>query len=144
MVARMTRRSLAAVMFAAVAVLGACSDDEAPTEPGHTPSSAKLFVNDVDVSANLALDAGGTTRVEVRFYDHEGDQIVGIENEHHTALVFTPNTLATTAAVPDSNFKVDVTAQAGAGAGTVMAGYGHDSAADQLTFGPFTVTVTVP
>lgn len=141
MFARRPHRILAPLSLAALVAFGACNSDEAPTEPGHTPSSVKLFVDSVEVSANLALAQGATTRVEVRFYDAHGDQITGIEDHHHTALVFTPSTLATTDSVPGYHFFVDVTAQNAAGTGTVMAGYGHDVDADDLTFGPFPVTV---
>lgn len=141
-----TRRSLVRLLIlpalALTATMGACSDDPAaPAEESHTPASVKLFINDVDVTASLVLPAGAVTRVEVRYYADDGDLITGIEDHHHTALVFTPATLATTADVVDFNFRQDVTAQPGAGTGTVMVGYGHDAAADELTFGPFPVTV---
>ena len=138
------RLSLGAValLVTMVGILTACSSDETTApETGHTPASVKLFVNDVDVTADLVLAADATTRVEVRFYDDHGDLITGIEEHHHTAMTFTPSTLAVAASVPDHNFQLDVTAQSTSGAGTVMVGYGHDAAADELTFGPFTVTV---
>lgn len=132
-------------LVALATIATACGSDEtmAP-EPSHTPSSAKLFVNDVDVSADLVLEAGALTVVEVRYYDDHGDEITGIEEHHYAGLAFTPGTLATAVAQADAHFFLDVTAQAGAGAGSVMVGYGHDEAADELTFGPFPVTVVVP
>jgi len=142
---RTAARRLVLPVLALAVTLAACGDDPAaPAEAGHTPASVKLFVNDVDVTANLVLAAGAVTRVEVRYYAADGDLITGIEDHHHTALVFTPPTLATTADVADHNFQQDVTAQGSAGTGTVMVGYGHDAAADELTFGPFPVTVAVP
>lgn len=145
---RLARRSrllaLAPVALAAATFLGACSDDEAPTEPSHTPASAKLFVNDVDVTSDLVLTAGAVTRVEVRFYHDDGDPITGIEDGHYAGLTFTPEALATPVMTVDHHFQFDVTAQAAAGTGTVMVGYGHDAAADVLSFGPFPVTVAVP
>ena len=79
-------------------------------------------------------------RVEVRFI-HDGEVITGIEGEHHAGLTFTPGTLATVASVTDHNFQKDVTGQATPGAGSVSVGYGHDEAADELSFGPFDVIV---
>lgn len=45
------------------------------------------------------------------------------------------------ASVPGHNFQKFVTGQDVPGNGTVMVGYGHDEAADELSFGPFDVTV---
>ncbi len=119
--------------------LAACGDDE--TDPGHphTPASAALFVNGVDATA-LTLDAGQTVRAEVVFYDDQDEELTDIATDHHTLLVFTPPALASTEAVEDANFQKDVTAGV-TGAGTYTIGYGHDEAADELVFGPYTVTV---
>jgi hypothetical protein len=139
----LTRLLLPSALLGAV-VLGACSEDEAAAPHDHTPASAKLFVNDVDVSANLLLEAGAVTRVEVRFYHDDGDEILGTELDHFAALNFTPGALATPVMVVDNHYAFDVTAQAGAAAGTVLVGWGHEAAADDLSFGPFPVTVAVP
>lgn len=125
----------------ATAILLACGGDESGPEEGHTPADAALFVGGVDVTDALLLPAGGTLRVEVRFLDDEGEVITGIDEDHNTALVFTPSGLATTASMDGENFQKDVTAQAGVGTGTVTVGYGHDEEADELSFGPFAVTV---
>ncbi len=127
---------LAALMFAA------CGDDETAPEEGHTPDDAALFVNGTEVTDGLVLPAGGVVRVEVRFL-HEGEVVTGIEGDHHAGLTFTPGTLAAVAGVTDHNFQKDVTGQASPGVGTVMVGYGHDEAADELSFGPFPVSVMV-
>ena len=127
-------------LLLAVLAVAACGDDETAPEEGHTPDDAALFVNGVDVSDGLVLTAGQVVRVEVRFL-HEGEVVTGIEDEHHAGLTFTPGSLATVASVADHNFQKDVTGQATSGSGTVAVGYGHDEAADELTFGPFDVTV---
>lgn len=136
--------ALAPLALAAATLLGACGEGEAPTEHSHTPASAKLFVNDVDVSADLLLEAGTVTRVEVRFYHDDGDEILGTELDHYAALNFTPGTLATPVMLVDNHYAFDVTAQAGAGTGTVLVGWGHEAVADDLSFGPFPVTIAVP
>lgn len=119
--------------------LAACGDDE--TDPGHehTPADAALFVDGVDATS-LTLTAGQTVRAEVQFYDDQDEEIPDIETDHHTSLVFTPTALASTQAVEDQNFQKDVTAGV-AGAGTYTIGYGHGEAADELVFGPYTVTI---
>jgi hypothetical protein len=140
----MTRSvSRSTAIFLAVLALAACGDDETSPEEGHTPDDAALFVNGTDVSDGLVLPAGEVVRVEVRFL-HEGEVITGIEGEHHASLTFTPATMAIVASVTDHNFQKDVTGQAEPVAGTVMVGYGHDEAADELSFGPFDVTVVAP
>ena len=137
----MTRSALTstAIFLTAIAFAG-CGDDETAPEEGHIPDDAALFVNGTDVSDGLVLPAGGTVRVEVRFI-HDGEFITGIEGDHHAGLIFTPATLVIVASVADHNFQKDVTGQSAPGTGSVMVGYGHDEAADELSFGPFPVGV---
>ena len=137
----MTRSiSRSTAILLAMLAFAACGDDETAPEEGHTPDDAALFVNGTDVSDGLVLPAGEVVRVEVRFI-HDGEVITGIEGEHHAGLSFTPGSLATVASVADHIFQKDVTGQATPGAGEVRVGYGHDEAADELSFGPFPVTV---
>jgi hypothetical protein len=135
----MTMRYALTAVFALA--LAACGDDEAPAEEGHHPHSAALFVAGTEVTDALILPAGETVRVEIRFFDDQGDQITGIEAEHFAALTFAPATLATTQDVESNHFQKDVTAQGGVGTGTYMIGYGHDEAVDEESFGPFAVSV---
>jgi hypothetical protein len=123
-----------------LAALVACGDDETAPEEGHTPDAAALFVNGTDVTGGLVLPAGEPVRVEVRFL-HDGEVITGLEDEHHAGLTFTPATLAAAAGVADHNFQKDVTGQDAPGSGSVMVGYGHDEAAEELSFGPIPVSV---
>ena len=141
MLARLTPRLLLLPVLLLGVTVAACSEDEATAPESHTPASAKLFVNDVDMTADLVLPAGATTAVEVRFYAADGDEITTIEADHYASLTFSPGTIATPVARVDQHFTFDVTAQGSAGTGTVDVGYGHDAAADELTFGPFPVTV---
>ena len=141
---RSARRFVTPVLYAAtllaVAALGACSSDETGPDV-HTPTTVKLFVNGVDETANLSLPSGATTLVVVKFYDQHGDEMTTIETEHFSTLTFTPVALATPADVSGHHFQHNVTAQATAGTGTVMVGFGHDAMADEDSFGPFPVTV---
>lgn len=120
-------------------VVSACGDETAPDE-GHHPHEAKLFVGATELTPAVVLTASATVVVEVKFYDDSGDEITGIEADHFSSLTFTPGALATASDVVGHNFQKSVTAGAPA-TGTVTVGYGHDSAADDESFGPFSVTV---
>lgn len=131
---------LTPLVMAALTLAG-CSEGEAGPEEDHTPVEAALFIADVAVTGQLLLEAGETVRIEVRFLDDEGNEITGIEDDHHAALTFSPEGLATAASVAGANFQKDVTAQGDVGTGTVVVGYGHDEGADEIEFDPFPVSV---
>jgi hypothetical protein len=127
-----------------VMVLGGCKDETAPET--HHPVSVRLFdaTTGAELTPNVQLASGATTRVRVRFHAADGDSISGIEADHYTALTFNPPTFATVAAVVGQNFQIDVTvAAAPAVTAQLTVGYGHDVNADDDSFGPFTVTATV-
>lgn len=135
----LTSRSL---MLAALVALVGCGDEEMGPAEGHTPADVALFVvGGAELTPDVTLAAGETVRIEARFLAHDGDVITGIEGGHFASFTFTPATLATVTEVAGRTFAFDVTAQATAGAGSVTVGYGHDEEADELSFGPFTVTV---
>jgi hypothetical protein len=133
----MKRRS--AFLFAAVLLSVSCGSETAPDE--HSPASARLFAAGQEITPNLVLARGQTVRIEVRFYDGGGELMTGLEAEHFAALTFSPASLAGIAPVSGLRFFFDVTPQNVAGTGQVRVGFGHDAAADELSFGPFPVTV---
>jgi hypothetical protein len=138
----MTRKTIVQIgMVSAFLLLGtACDSDETGPED-HTPAAAKLFdQSGAELTPNITLTAGATPRVEVRFYDAHGDLLEGLEEHHYTSLTFAPTTLATGDTVPGMRFFWDLTVGS-AGSGTLHIGYGHSPAADELSFGPFSVTV---
>ena len=137
----MRRRSFAALAFVpALCFLAACNSDESTGETSHTPDEVVIIVDGLPVDT-LRLTQAGTTRVVLKFY-HDGESLDDSEAEHHARLVFTPPTLASDAAVGGANFSRDVTGDAAPGTiGTVMVGWGHEEAADDLEFGPFDVKV---
>jgi hypothetical protein len=137
----MRRRAFAALAFVpALCFLAACDSGESTGETGHTPDEAVITVDDLAVDT-LRLTQAGTTRVVIKFY-HDGELLDDTEADHHSRLEFTPPTLATDVPVPDANFSRDVTGDAVAGTlGTVMVGWGHEEAANDLEFGPFDVKV---
>ena len=127
-------------LFGALA-FAACGGDQTEPEESHAPHGVTMLVGGVSFGDELVLSLGEAVTVEVRFLDQHGAVITGIEDEHRVGLSFTPATLATVMSVPGNNFQKFVTGQAVPGNGTVMVGYGHDGAADELGFGPFDVTV---
>ena len=143
----MKSRSLKLVLVATAFAftLAACSDTEAPAGHG-TPESVKLF--DAETHTELpqpySLVSGATTRVEVHYFDADGDDISNeLIAEHFTSLTFDPGTFATVSSVTDAKFQRDVLVSAAiGGTAALTVGYGHDEAADSRSFGPFTVTAT--
>lgn len=132
----------ASLLVAAAVVLAGCSSDETGPEEGHTPVDVALFVvGGAELTPDVTLAAGQTVRIEARFLNDEGEVIDGIEGSHFASLAFSPEALATVAEVAGRTFAFDVTAQATAGTGGLTVGYGHDEEADELSFGPFAVTV---
>lgn len=144
MKARTLKLMLATTAFAFT--LAACSDNEAPPEGHSTPESVKLFdaATHTELPQPYTLPSGVTTRVEVHFYDADGEDINDeLIAEHFTSLTFTPATFATVTSVTDAKFQRDVLVNADPGAtSTLLVGYGHDEAADTKSFGPYTVTAS--
>ena len=129
---------LAAGLLAAA--LLACDEGNGP-RGAHAPAAAAVFLDGVDMRDQLILPAGGTVRLEIGFFDEQGEPIGGIEEDHFASLGFLPGTLASVTGVTGENFRKDVTGGAELGTGTYRIGYGHDEAASDLSFGPFGVTV---
>ncbi|MGH7497410.1 MAG: hypothetical protein ACREL3_00990 [Gemmatimonadales bacterium] len=122
----------------------ACSDSSglAPNGP-LTPVSAAVEVNGTISLDNTLLLAGSTAPAEVKFYRSDGQEITGIEGESFAKITFSPSTIATATDVPDEHFHKTVTAGSQPETGTMTIGYGHTEAADELSFGPYTVTVVL-
>lgn len=140
-----TLRFSPALLIGLLAIAGCDDSNETPPEENHTPASAALVVdgNPVAEGETVVLVSGASVPVEVKFYHDDGDEITGIEDDHFARLTFTPEAIATSQDVQDQHFHKTVTAAGQIGTGSVTVGYGHDEEADQLTFGPFTVTVVV-
>lgn len=134
-----------AMTMMAVATLAACGgDEEGPTDTGGhaTVEAAAIYDATGTELESVALPAGSTTRLEVRFLDHDGAPI-DLPAGHNGSLIFEPATLATAVdASDDSGFLFDVTTAASAGAGEVSVGYGHDGHIEE-TFGPFPIVVFI-
>jgi hypothetical protein len=143
MKARVLKLILATTAFAFT--LSACSDTEAPASHS-TPESAKLFdaATHTELPQPYALVSGATTRVEVHYYDADGDDISDeLIAEHFTSLTFDPGTFATVSSVTDAKFQRDILVNVAiGGTAALTVGYGHDEAADSKSFGPYTVTST--
>ena len=136
-----TLRFAPALLIGLLAV-AACSDsNETPPEESHSPSSAALIVDGTPAGDPILLPAGATVPVEIKFYNDAGDEITGIEDSHFGNLTFDPSTLAAVADVPNQHFHKTLTVGGEVTGGVVTIGYGHDEAADELSFGPFAVSV---
>lgn len=137
----MRSRTFASLAFVpALCFLAACASDESTGETGHTRDDVVITVDGLPVDT-LRLTQADTTRVVLEFY-HDGELLDDTVADHHSRLEFTPPTLATDAPVAGANFSRDVTGDAVAGTlGTVMVGWGHEEAADDLEFGPFQVKI---
>jgi uncharacterized repeat protein (TIGR04052 family) len=137
-------RGLAVIV--ALSLVAACSSDESPSSGHGDPESVKLI--DVASGAELPvpyqLPSGATTRVEVQFFDADGELLNdAIAADHYTDLVFSPGTFATQADVAGERFQRDVTVAGAVGtSATVAIGYGHEVAADERVFGPYAVNAT--
>ena len=90
------------------------------------------------------LPSGTTTRVEVVFFNADGDNINSeLVAGHFASLTFDPATFATVAGVTGEKFLFDVLVHADPGtAAAATVGYGHDEQADERSFGPYTVTAS--
>lgn len=130
----------APALLAGLLAVTACggSTETLPAEP---PESAALEVDGVLSGDNFLFAAGAIVPVEVKFYNDQGTEIAGTENDHFARITFAPSTLATVADVAGEHFHKTVTGGGELGSGTLTIGYGHDEGADELTFGPFTVSV---
>ncbi len=137
-------RGRATILLAGLLAIMACSDSNgAPSEETHTPASAALIVDGTASDDPILLLAGTALPVEIKFFNVQGTEITGIEGDHFAKLTIAPSTLATVADVPGQNFHKTVTASSEVGSGIMTIGYGHDAAADELSFGPYNVTVVV-
>jgi hypothetical protein len=139
---------VALATLAAALTLVACSSNEQPSEAHPVPASAKLF----DPNTGLPLPepytfvTGVPTRVEVVFYDANGDNIdADLISAHFTSIVFTPSDFATVSDIPGSRFERDITPTVSEGTtATFMVGYGHDALADENAFGPYAASAVAP
>ena len=131
-----SRMSLAGALL-----LAACGGDETAPVESHTPQTYNLIVNDVPQTSPYVLPAGGTSRVQIKFFNKDGDDLDDVEAEHFGRLTFSPTSLATATRLADHHFQFDVTAP-NAGSGTLQVGFGHDDTADEKIFSPVNVNVT--
>lgn len=127
----------------ALAVLGGCGSDETQATEDHTPVTFTVLMDGAPAPTPLALTSGETVRVRLAFENAAGENLDDVETTHFGRLTFDPASLATVVPVSDHHYQFDVTAGPAA-TGTLQVGYGHDSAADEVTFPAVTVIVDAP
>jgi hypothetical protein len=135
---------LLAATTALAFTLAACSSNEAPAENHPEPESAKLFnaTTHTELPQPYVLPTGVTTRVDVHYYGADGADITSeLIADHYSSLTFTPTSFATVASVTGARFVHDVTVDAAAGGTSeLQIGWGHDTLADERSFGPYPVS----
>jgi hypothetical protein len=139
----LTRPLVRCLLGAACLTFAACGGDETQGTEDHTAASFTMLVNDAPATSPLALTVGVPVRVRLKFENAEGEDLDPIETEHFGGLEFSPASLATAARVTDHHFQFDVV-PVQAGTGTIQVSYGHDEAADEVTFPATSVIVSEP
>ena len=125
---------------AAIVLVAACGGDESQATDDHVAATFSVLIDDVPATAPLTFTSGETVRVRLKFVNAAGEDLDDVEAEHFGGLTFSPASLATVVPASDHHFQFDVTGGT-PGTGTVQVSYGHDSAADEVTFPAATVTV---
>jgi hypothetical protein len=118
----------------------ACSDNESPPLPDHTPKTYSLEVGGVPVTPPLTLFTGQTVRVRIRFFNAAGEDLDEVESEHFGGLTFSPASLAAATRLAANHYQFDV-AVGDPGTGTLTVRFGHEESADEFDFDPVSLTV---
>lgn len=132
---------LAPALLTTLLAIVACSDGGTTTPTALTPASAIIEVDGVATADNILLVAGATVPAEIRFYNSDGVEITGIEDESFAKITFAPTTMASAVDVPGEHFHKSLTAGSEIETGTAIIGFGRDASANDLSFGPYSVTV---
>lgn len=125
----------------ALTLLSGCGGDETQPNEDHTPVSYSVLIDDVPVTAPYTLQDGETVRVRIKFFDQAEEDLTEVESGHFALLTFNPAMLATAVRQADHHFQFDVTSGT-PGTGTVTVSYGHDDAADEVSFPAAPISVT--
>ena len=133
--------SITALCAAGTLALAGCGGDETQPNEDHTPVDYTILVDDVQVSAPYVFQDGETVRIRIQFFNAAQENLDDVEAGHFARLTFTPTALATAVRQADHHFQFDVTGGT-PGPGTMTVSYGHDDAADEVTFPSEQVTVT--
>jgi hypothetical protein len=135
-----SRVLLAVCGCAVLSVLAGCGADETQPAEDHTPDTYTITVDGNAASAPYTFTEGQTALVQIQFVNKEGESLDDVESEHFAGLHFQPTTLATAVRRADHHFQFDVTGGT-TGTGTLTVGFGHDDAADEVSFPAAAVTV---
>ena len=121
--------------------LAACGGDETQPNEDHVPVDYSVLIDDVPVTAPYLFQDGETVRVRLQFFNRNQENLDDVEAGHFARLTFNPTALATAVRLADHHFQFDVTGGT-EGSGTMTVSYGHDDAADEVSFDAEQVTVT--
>jgi hypothetical protein len=137
-------RSLLAVLPVVLAggLLSACGSDEKAAPPDHTPTTYSLIINSVSKEAPYSVQASHQVLVQIKFFNAEGEDLDAVEAEHFGGLSLNPSSLGTVTPLTDHHYQFNLTTSATPGSGTLTVSFGHDEAADEVTFDPAPFAVT--
>jgi hypothetical protein len=137
-------RALLAVLPLAMAggLLFACGSDETAAPPDHTPTTYSLIINGVPQEAPYSIQASHQVVVQIKFFNAAGEDLDAVEAEHFGGLSLNPTSLGTVTPLTDHHYQFNLTTSATPGSGTLTVSFGHDEAADEVTFDPAPFTVT--
>lgn len=139
-------RTLLAALPLTVAggLLSACGSDEKAAPPDHTPTTYSLIINSVPQEAPYSIQTSHQVVVQIKFFNAEGEDLDAVEAEHFGGLSLNPTSLGTVTRVTDHHYQFNVITSATPGSGTLTVSFGHDEAADEVTFDPTPISITGP
>lgn len=140
----LVRRSTLGMLLTALPALAACELDLSSRLGEHPEIVGVALVTEASEFRDLlVLEPGGPHRVTVEFLDARGRPISSLGSEHRTLLSWEPSGSASSQLVPGESFTHEVSvARTCAPPQRAFVRYGHDSRADEKTFGPVPVMIS--
>ena len=123
-------------------LLSACGSGETAAPPDHTPKTYSLIINSIPREAPYSLQAGQEALVRIKFFNAAGEDLDEVEAEHFGGLSLDPASLGTVTPLTDHHYQFNLSTSATPGSGTLTVSFGHDEAANEVTFDPAPITVT--
>jgi hypothetical protein len=140
-----TRKPAVIFLFVLLALATACGggDATAPAPPDHTPTTYNLIVDGIPKTAPYSLATKQQVTVQIKFFNAAGEDLDAVEAEHFGGLTLNPGSLGTVTRVTDHHYQFLVATSPTPGSGTLTVSFGHDEAADEVSFDPAPLEVFV-
>jgi hypothetical protein len=142
-----SRLLVAASALLILGVAAGCRMDATGRHDAHAEVAGVLLIdsNGLVLDPETDLVAGWPGRVEVRFVDERGSEIAGLEQDHRSALSWSPAGSVISDTLPGQPFHYLLrVADPCAAALELRVGYGHIPFADERIFGPYPFTPRDP